>query len=41
MDINKEKQIIILTINAPQTPDPRKFGAYSDRSMDFNHSITR
>ncbi len=33
--------MIILTIKAPQTPDPRKLGAYSDRSMDLNHSITR
>lgn len=30
-----------LTISAPQTPDPRRFGAYSDRSMDRSHSMTR
>lgn len=28
-------------ISAPWTPDPLRLGAYSERSIDLSHSITR
>ena len=37
----KAQYTVILTIKAPWTPLPLRFGAYSDRSIVLSHSITR